>query len=486
MPRRSPPTNPRAPRNIPRTTPTPPRTPTPQHSPPTNLHAPRNTPRTTPTPPRTTPTTPIPVSGTGVLNFVDGIYEGEYTFGNIREGKGIMRYFNGEVYEGNWENNMISGNGSMRYANGDVYAGEFIPLFSMAKVYLKSIKEGYTGCIRLENGTSIYSNGYLYDGAISTAHGIMIYANGDVYKGQWYNDFKHRSGVMNYANGDVYSGEWVNDLKHGKGNMFYVNGDVYKGKWLNGLRNGIGIMTDANGDDVYEGEWVNDSPVNVVQSTPNLIELQSFKHIPNDFNIYDPITMYDENLHEFLKTKDNLVFIFGNNYYPLSRETIKTQMKNPENIVYECYMEDPPGLVNLRERKINEDKYNKKVKYLSLRSLALPGNYIPLNRIKHIYSDEHEQIFNLIKTDKKLASVISENVIKTIDFVSALHCQAGQGGYVYDVDKKIIRAYSKRNRKNILSITKRKKGYFSKSKSSKLRSNVFFPHESNSKSSKSK
>jgi hypothetical protein len=220
--------------------------------------------------------------------------------------------------------------------------------------------------------------------------------------------------------------------------------------------------------------------------------------------------MYEENLHEFLKERDNLVFIVGDNYYPLSKETIKTQMNNPENIVYECVDTDPYELVVYPSSgpKINEDKYNKKVKYLRLNSIALPGDFIPLKTIKHIYSDEYEKIlldntetfypanlknlkitdkiFNLVKTEKKLESVISQNVIQTLDYISASHCQSGSGGVVYDVDTKFIRAYSKRNRKRILSITKKKKGYMSKSKSSKLRSNIFFPHESNSKSSKSK
>ena len=81
-----------------------------------------------------------------------------------------------------------------------------------------------------------------------------------------------------------------------------------------------------------------------------------------------------------------------------------------------------------------------------------------------------DKIFNLVNTEKILKSVVSYDVLMLRgSYVSASHCQAGSGGVVFDVDTKMIRAYSKRNRKQILSITKRKKGYFSKSKSSKLK-----------------
>ena len=66
------------------------------------------------------------------------------------------------------------------------------------------------------------------------------------------------------------------------------------------------------------------------------------------------------------------------------------------------------------------------------------------------------QIYNMAETDKVLVSVVSDNVLNHQgSHVSASHCQAGQGGRVYDLKKNII-AYSKRSRKNILSITKKK------------------------------
>ena len=36
-----------------------------------------------------------------------------------------MKYANGDIYEGNWENNTKSGQGKMTYKNGDIYEGEW-------------------------------------------------------------------------------------------------------------------------------------------------------------------------------------------------------------------------------------------------------------------------------------------------------------------------------------------------------------------------
>ena len=39
---------------------------------------------------------------------------------NKREGKGIMIYQNGDIYEGHWKNNEKEGKGIMKYKNGEI------------------------------------------------------------------------------------------------------------------------------------------------------------------------------------------------------------------------------------------------------------------------------------------------------------------------------------------------------------------------------
>jgi surface protein len=233
----------------------------------------------------------------------------------------------------------------------------------------------------------------------------------------------------------------------------------------------------------------------------SLIRQKSFKHIPNDLQIDNLATMDEENIHEFLKEdENNIVFMFGEHYYPLSKTTIEMQMNNPGNIVYECNGADVQFIRYLPDGSTepNKDVVNLKTKYLRLNSIALPGDFIPLKSIQKILLDNTEKfdpdnlkitdkIFNLVNTEKILKSVVSYNVLMLRgSYVSASHCQAGSGGVVFDVDTKIIRAYSKRNRKQILSITKRKKGYFSKSKSSKLKDSKLLKKASSRSKSRSR
>lgn len=45
---------------------------------------------------------------------------------NIKHGFGIMRWPDGTVYEGLWENNLYNGRGKLYHASGDLYEGEFV------------------------------------------------------------------------------------------------------------------------------------------------------------------------------------------------------------------------------------------------------------------------------------------------------------------------------------------------------------------------
>ena len=86
------------------------------------------------------------------------------------------------------------------------------------------------------------------------------------------------------------------------------------------------------------------------------------------------------------------------------------------------------------------DRLYLKKKYLRLNSLGLPGDFIPLLRITKILLDTH-QIYNMVETDTKLKTVVSDNVLyHRGSHVGASHCQSGQGGKVYNLNKKIIRA----------------------------------------------
>ncbi len=45
---------------------------------------------------------------------------------NVKQGYGVMKWPDGTVYEGLWENNLYNGRGKLYHASGDLYEGEFV------------------------------------------------------------------------------------------------------------------------------------------------------------------------------------------------------------------------------------------------------------------------------------------------------------------------------------------------------------------------
>jgi hypothetical protein len=272
----------------------------------------------------------------------------------------------------------------------------------------------------------------------------IIFPDGE-YIGHIRNKKREGNGTMIYLWGDMYRGEWKNDKKDGFGMMIYGNGEKYQGYWKKDKKHGNGIIEYLDGE-FYDGEWEDDNPKRK-SKTKSLKTV--FKHIPINTILYNPFTMDETEINEYLKeTKDNILINSVNSYYPLNKDIIQHQVQNPMNVVYECYQANG--------RYLEESNVNKETIYLRLNSLGIPGDFISISSLISIFKDK-SQIFTIVPTEKKLESVVSVNVLENLsNGIGASHCQEGQGGYVYEF-KKIVRAYSKRSRKNIPSITKKKK-----------------------------
>jgi len=125
---------------------------------------------------------------------------------------------------GFFEDRKKNGKGVFKWANGDVYEGE----------YLNDLKDG-DGEYRL--------------------------AIGHVYNGQFRNGFKHGTGVFRWANGDVYEGDFVNDIQHGNGCLESKKfGYTFKGQFDQGKR-GCGQMMWSNGESWF-GMSMEDKAIN--------------------------------------------------------------------------------------------------------------------------------------------------------------------------------------------------------------------------------
>ena len=153
------------------------------------------------------------------LKLRNGKYIGQILNG-LREGKGIMYYYNGDRYEGEYRNNNREGKGIMYYNNGDRYEG----------YYKKGKKEG--------KGIFYYTDGSVYDGDFkkskSEGKGIFYYNNGDRYEGEFKDGKIEGKGIIYYNNGDIYEGYFRNEEKEGKGIYYYNNGDREISDYLNG------------------------------------------------------------------------------------------------------------------------------------------------------------------------------------------------------------------------------------------------------------
>lgn len=188
---------------------------------------------------------------------------------------------------------------------------------------------------------------------------------------------------------------------------------------------------------------------------------KKFKTIPNNMELYDYILMESIDINEFItESKNNIVFIHEKHYFPLKKTDIQQQMNNPFNIVYECTVPD----------SVNPEKIITSNKFLNCKSIGLHVDFINTKVMDSILFSNH-QIYELVKTDKKFEYIVSHDVLYNQgSWVGASHCQAGSGGYVYDVVK-VLDKGQKRTRKNIPSLPKNTKSRSSKSKSrSKLNS----------------
>lgn len=54
-----------------------------------------------------------------------GGYTGDIDNNSKRHGRGVMKYDNGAVYDGEWQHDMADGTGTYRWPDGDIYSGEW-------------------------------------------------------------------------------------------------------------------------------------------------------------------------------------------------------------------------------------------------------------------------------------------------------------------------------------------------------------------------
>ena len=151
------------------------------------------------------------------------IYKGQISSpGGLREGKGIIRFANGDVYFGDWADDKFHGTGIYIFQNLERYEGELF----------KGAKHG---------------------------KGTYFYRNGSVYVGDWADNFKNGMGKFEYFLDEIkYIGEWKRGRKHGKGRIIDKGEVEFTGVFVNGQKHGFGEIYFPKVDARFEGLWTQD------------------------------------------------------------------------------------------------------------------------------------------------------------------------------------------------------------------------------------
>lgn len=146
--------------------------------------------------------------------------------------------FDGHEYVGEGKNGIPNGMGKLTTPANDVYTGEFV--------------EGI-----IVKGSLKYANGDLYEGCFenwepSDEHGKLIYAGTlDIYTGPFKSGQPNGKGRMKYAIGKILTCTFVNGIPQNPVVLELSNG-TYHGPILNGKPEGIGRMV-FHSENTYEG-----------------------------------------------------------------------------------------------------------------------------------------------------------------------------------------------------------------------------------------
>ena len=159
--------------------------------------------------------------GSKTGSFVGTFKEGQALTGIAKEWKVIPTEGDSYIYTGAIENGKRTGKGKCVW-DGDTYEGDF--------------------------------QDDMFHG-----QGTMTYADGEKYVGQWKDNMYHGQGTYTFADGRKYVGQLKDDMFHGQGTMTYADGGKYVGQWKDDHFHGQGTRTDADGDK-YVGQWRDDKP----------------------------------------------------------------------------------------------------------------------------------------------------------------------------------------------------------------------------------
>ncbi|MEP6647097.1 MAG: hypothetical protein ABJC12_08400, partial [Saprospiraceae bacterium] len=204
-------------------------------------------------------------TGIGKFRFRSGaIYEGQMVYGRLN-GKGSLKYTNGDIYTGSWKLNKREGVGILTTKDGLSYNGTFSDNQLNGQVKVLDSKGGYfegnwVNGISEGDGRYITADGTSTNGSWAENGFVQTVSTVSKNKPEDYvpdcNILPCSSGIgkLVFDDGSIYTGSFADGSPDGDGECRFINGDTYKGLWKNGKPDGHGIYTYGNGV-VLNGEW---------------------------------------------------------------------------------------------------------------------------------------------------------------------------------------------------------------------------------------
>merc|ERR1712059_24471 len=188
------------------------------------------------------------------IRYEEGSYTGGVNDSKNPEGEGTFEYRGDDedgrmCYDGEWKDKAAHGYGVMKWQNGDRYEGDWVG-------GLREGKGTYTN--KISGGEYVGE----YKADLKHGQGKYSFSNGDWYEGEWKEGLRHGQGTYTWKEkNEKYSGSWVEGVKQGQGQFTYHNGDVFSGPYEAGNRHGQGELTKADGEvrseNYKEGKLVN-------------------------------------------------------------------------------------------------------------------------------------------------------------------------------------------------------------------------------------
>ena len=165
-------------------------------------------------------------------------------------GKGTMMWKStGDTYTGCFRNGSREGTGLMLYKNGDIYDGMF----------QDNERHGYGIHIFKKAGRQY--NGIFVHDKMHDPNGTLTWNNGTTYVGNFDHGRRTGYGIVHFPSNVRYEGNFVDGKYEGRGVCKFADGSVYEGEWKKGQAHGQGRLVSANGQVIYDGQWLHDSPV---------------------------------------------------------------------------------------------------------------------------------------------------------------------------------------------------------------------------------